>query len=101
MRTISPSDLQQELRANAFAKIPSMIWGGPGSGKSQIVYQLAASMQAKLFEVRANLFDPVDVRGGLKVVEQENGRFITRYGVPEDYPDPDYEGLVVLFIDEL
>ena len=101
MRTISPSDLQQELRANAFAKIPSMIWGGPGSGKSQIVYQMAASMKAKLFEVRANLFDPVDVRGGLKVVEQENGRFITRYGVPEDYPDPDYEGLVVLFIDEL
>jgi hypothetical protein len=101
MRAISPSNLEKELRANAKADIPSMIWGPPGSGKSQIVYQLAKSMNAKLFELRANLFDPVDVRGGLKVVEQENGTYKTRYGIPEDYPDADYDGLVMLFIDEL
>ena len=46
-----------------------MIWGPPGEGKSEIVYEVATEMNAKLFEVRANLFDPVDVRGGLKVVE--------------------------------
>jgi hypothetical protein len=101
MRTIKPSDLVTELRANAMARIPSMIWGGPGLGKSQIAYQFSKSMDAKLFELRANLFDPVDVRGGLKVVEMQDGTYRTRYGVPEDYPDSNYQGVVVLLIDEL
>ena len=100
-RPIRPSDLVKELRANALADVPSMVWGPPGIGKSDIAYQFANSMNAKLFELRANLFDPVDVRGGLKVVEQEDGTYRTRYGVPEDYPDTDYQGAVVLFIDEL
>ena len=100
-RPIRPSDLVKELRANALADVPSMIWGPPGIGKSDIAYQFANSMNAKLFELRANLFDPVDVRGGLKVVEQADGTYRTRYGVPEDYPDTDYQGAVVLFIDEL
>ncbi len=100
-RPIRPSDLVKELRANALADVPSMIWGPPGIGKSDIAYQFATSMNAKLFELRANLFDPVDVRGGLKVVEQADGTYRTRYGVPEDYPDTDYQGAVVLFIDEL
>ena len=78
-----------------------MIWGAPGEGKSEIVYEVAQDMGAKLFEVRANLFDPVDVRGGLKVVEQKDGTYRTRYGVPEDYPDTNYQGTVIIFIDEL
>ena len=101
MRTIRPSQLEAELQANAVAGLPSMIWGAPGEGKSEIVYGLAKKMGAKLFEVRANLFDPVDVRGGLKVVEQEDGTYRTRYGVPEDYPDSNYQGTVIIFIDEL
>ena len=101
MRTIRPSLLAKQLRINARADIPTMIWGPPGIGKSAIVYQLAESMNAKLFELRANLFDPVDVRGGLKVVEQQDGTYRTRYGVPEDYPDTNYTGPVVLLIDEL
>ena len=101
MRTIRPSQLVTELRANARANIPTMIWGPPGIGKSQIVYQTAEALNAKLFELRANLFDPVDVRGGLKVVEQQDGTYKTKYGIPEDYPESDYTGNVVLLVDEL
>lgn len=101
MRSIRPSLLTNELRANARANIPTMVWGPPGIGKSQIAYQIANDLNAKLFELRANLFDPVDVRGGLKVVEQEDGTYRTRYGVPEDYPDSNYAGNVVLLVDEL
>ena len=100
MRQIKPSLLYSEINANAKADIPTMIWGGPGLGKSQIVYQTAANNNSKLFELRANLFDPVDVRGGLKVVEQQDGSFRTRYGIPEHYPDANYQGRVTLFIDE-
>lgn len=101
MRTIRPSQLTNELRANARANIPTMVWGPPGIGKSQIAYQIAEDLNAKLFELRANLFDPVDVRGGLKVVEQDDGTYRTKYGVPEDYPDSNYTGNVVLLVDEL
>ena len=101
MRTIRPSALSQEIKANALAGLSTMIWGAPGEGKSEIVYALAKEMNAKLFEVRANLFDPVDVRGGLKVVEQTDGTYRTKYGVPEDYPDSNYQGTVIIFIDEL
>lgn len=101
MIPLRPSKLTAEIRSNAKANIPTMIWGAPGLGKSQIVYQYAQSIGAKLFELRANLFDPVDVRGGLKVVEQADGTYRTKYGVPEDYPDANYTGPVVLFIDEL
>jgi len=101
MRSIKPSNLMKELRANARANIPSMIWGGPGIGKSQISYQLASQIKAHMFELRANLFDPVDVRGGLKVVEQADGSYITRYGTPEDYPPTNCTDPVVLLIDEL
>ena len=73
MRTIRPTDLSKEIKANALAQVPTMIWGGPGLGKSQIAYLAAEELNAKLFELRANLFDPVDVRGGLKVVEQSDG----------------------------
>lgn len=101
MRTIRPSHLFDELKANGLAKVNSCIHAGPGEGKSQLVYQFAESIGAKMYELRANLFDPVDVRGGLKVVEMEDGTYKTRYGVPEDYPPSDYEGTVVLFIDEI
>ena len=101
MRTIRPSLLAAEIKANALAGLATMIWGAPGEGKSEIVYDVAKQMDAKLFEVRANLFDPVDVRGGLKVVEQTDGTYRTKYGVPEDYPDSSYQGVVIIFIDEL
>ena len=101
MRTIRPSALKEELKANALARIPSMMHGAPGEGKSEIAYQVAEELNSKLFEIRANLFDPVDVRGGLKVVEQEDGTYRTRYGVPEDYPDSNYQGAVTILIDEL
>ena len=78
-----------------------MIWGPPGVGKSDIAYQFGESMDAKMYELRANLFDPIDVRGGLKVVEMDDGTYRTRYGVPEDYPDSNYQGAVLLFIDEI
>ena len=101
MRSIRPSALTSEVKANALAGLPTMIWGGPGIGKSELAYQVAQDITAKIFEIRANLFDPVDIRGGLKVVEMKDGTYRTKYGVPEDYPDTNYQGAVIIFIDEL
>lgn len=101
MRTIRHSDLNDEVHANKLAGLATMIWGPPGQGKSETAYAGAKQDNAKLFEIRANLFDPVDVRGGMKVVEQEDGSYKTRYGIPEDYPPSDSLEPVWLLIDEL
>tara|TARA_B100000902_G_scaffold398804_1_gene466965 strand:+ start:133 stop:1128 length:996 start_codon:yes stop_codon:yes gene_type:complete len=100
MRAIRPSALKKEIKANALADIPTMIWGGPGIGKSAIPAAIAASENAVFRDLRINLYDPVDIRGGLKLVE-ENGKWRTKYGVPEDYPDPEYQGTVYFMMDEL
>jgi midasin (ATPase involved in ribosome maturation) len=42
---------------------PVMMWGAPGLGKSAIVFQLGAKKGRKVIEYRANLREPVDVRG--------------------------------------
>ena len=101
MHTINPQNLMKELKDCIIAGYPAMIWGGPGIGKSEIPEQVAQELGVPLIDFRANLFDPVDVRGGLKVVEMADGTYRTRYGVPEDYPDSDYQGAVALFIDEI
>ena len=101
MRTIRPADLAKQAVKSAKSGQATMIWGSPGIGKSEIVYQTGKTLNAKVFEIRANLYDPVDVRGGLKVVEQMDGTYRTKYGVPEDYPDTNYQGTVVLFIDDI
>ena len=94
--------LVQELSINARAGIPTYISGPAGVGKSQLAHQFAkANNNMKVFELRANLYDPVDVRGGLKVVEQDDGTYRTRYGVPEDFPPTNMVEPCVLLIEEL
>ena len=51
MRPIKGSALGQEIKGNAKANVPTMIWGAPGIGKSEIVYQVAQELGAALFEI--------------------------------------------------
>jgi hypothetical protein len=45
------------------AGTPTMLWGPPGIGKTQLPEQLAAKRKIPLIDWRANLRDPVDARG--------------------------------------
>lgn len=101
MLKVTPKELIVQLIADAKAGQPAMIWGSPGIGKSDLAYQISLMLSAKMYELRANLYDPIDVRGGLKVVEVKEGVYRTFYGQPSDYPASDYQGTVVLFIDEI
>ena len=47
MQSIRPSALKDELHANSLSDTPTFIHGGPGIGKSEIVYQFAKSVNAK------------------------------------------------------
>ena len=77
MHTINPIKLKDELKDCIHAGYPAMIWGGPGIGKSDIPAQVAQELNIKLIDFRANLFDPVDVRGipYIKQLKETGKRF--------------------------
>lgn len=60
---LSAPDLMTALEFNVAIQQPCMTWGAPGGGKSQIMAQLANSLQIGLKDVRAMLMNPVDVNG--------------------------------------
>jgi len=100
---MKPSELKQAIYYAANAKRPVMIWGAPGVGKSRIVYQSAAEMTykakkgRKVYEFRATLLDPVDLRGLMEIISAA-GRRVTSWCPPVFLPDKPGG---VLFIDEL
>jgi dynein-related subfamily AAA family protein len=78
---------------------PVMIWGAPGLGKSAIVFQLGAKRGRKVIEYRANLREPVDVRG-IPVPDIKAG--VTRWLVPDELPRVERDGAEgYLFLDEI
>ena len=84
----------------------TMIWGGPGIGKSEIPQQVADELNVPLLDFRANLFDPVDVRGipytrdDLSVAS--GTMKITSWAPPDIFPTEETHGPRGLFmIDEL
>ncbi len=90
---MGPSKAGRALEALWPTKRPTMLWGPPGIGKSQVVRQAADGLGVGLIDVRASQLDPVDLRG---VPSIANGR--TVWCVPDFFPS-DGEGL--FFLDEL
>ena len=103
MHSIKSSLLKQEIRSNRQAGLNTMIWGGPGIGKSEIPAQIAKESGVKLLDFRANLFDPVDVRGIPYLAKmKETVKHFTRWAVPDVFPIVDRDGEEGIFlIDEL
>lgn len=103
MHQIRPKHLVSEIVDNMRAGLNTMIWGGPGIGKSEIPEQVATSLGQKLLDFRANLFDPVDVRGVPRVVKvKDQEKYFTSWAVPDVFPIVERDGeRGLFFIDEL
>ena len=102
MQTVTATDLKQEIRDNMRLGLNTMIWGGPGIGKSEIPQQVADELNIPLLDFRANLFDPVDVRGIPRVIDNETYGAMTSLAPPEIFPTEETHGPRGLFmIDEL
>ena len=103
MQTINPLSLKMELKDCVLSGTPAMIWGGPGIGKSDIPNQVAAEMNMNIIDFRANLFDPVDVRGIPYLHQQDaSSTKYTAWAVPDVFPIESRDGeRGILFIDEL
>jgi len=88
------SQIMKAVEISVKTKRPVMIWGSPGVGKSDAVKQVAEKMGLELIDVRALLFDPVDLRGVPYVGKQGQ----TEWATPAFLPT---KGKGILFIDEL
>lgn len=100
---MKPSDIVTALGVCMQVKRPAMLWGAPGVGKSQLMAQFAAANDMALIDVRAILFDPVDLRGIPFLQETEGGiGKRTGWAIPDFLPYADKHGeRGILFIDEL
>ena len=74
-----------------------MLHGRPGSGKTEIVQQLAHETGSRLFDLRLTTIEPQDLRG-LPFYDHDTRR--TVWYRPEDLPD-DPDNPAILFLDEL
>jgi MoxR-like ATPase len=92
---MKPSRVYEVLSQLIVNNWPVFIWGPPGVGKSSIVAQLAKEKGLELFDIRASLLDPTDLRG---IPHVDNG--IARWAPPSFLPhEKNSNGL--LFFDEL
>lgn len=91
------SEIKQEIIDNYKLKIPSMVWGPPGAGKSDLMRQVCASLNITCKDERVPTLDPVDLRG---VPSVENG--YTLFNIPHLLPKVDRDGEYgIFFLDEL
>ena len=44
-------------------KVPVMLWGAPGIGKSDIVKQVAEDQGREVIDIRLPLWEPTDIKG--------------------------------------
>lgn len=101
--TMTLRDAASLLQTYIAADIPTMLWGAPGIGKSQMVRQIAATMGIPCEDFRLLLREPVDLRG-LPAPDLASGT--TRWLRPSDLPfigaDPTrFPDSGILFMDEI
>tara|TARA_R100001129_G_scaffold128520_2_gene90516 strand:- start:10955 stop:11947 length:993 start_codon:yes stop_codon:yes gene_type:complete len=90
-------DATETLTDYLEADIPSMLWGAPGIGKSDIVKSIAKERGWPMIDFRANLRDPVDLRG-LPSIKGDTSKWLP----PHDLPNADRDGSEgILFLDEI
>ena len=95
--SFSPEELGRVLPVLVEERQPTFIWGAPGVGKSDIAKQVAVKTGREYLDIRALLFDPVDLRGVPRV--DENGR--TRWATPSLWPDQDSDQKYMINLEEL
>lgn len=91
--SLTPSQLSSVLNMMVSVRQPTMVWGPPGVGKSEIAKGVAEALGYVYIDIRALLLDPVDLRGipYREVVKRlaegiEHELSITRWATPEFLP---------------
>lgn len=60
---LGPKDATVAISHCVARKMPLFLWGPPGIGKSQIMAQIAESLDMEFVDIRLSQMDPTDLRG--------------------------------------
>ena len=88
------------------ARQPVFVWGEPGIGKSDLMFQIAEARKVPLRDIRALLLDPVDLRGLPYLEANAQDCSVPNGSVPKQarWASPEFlprDGEGILFLDEL
>lgn len=99
--TVAISEVVDMISTFATIRVPMIIWGEPGVGKSAIVKQYAESIGAVFVDIRLSQYDAVDIRG-LPDVRDGKTRWLMASTMPfvgnDLFPT---DRPIVLFLDEI
>ena len=95
--SLTPGELLEVLPALISARQPTMIWGSPGVGKSQVLRRVAAGMGYTYIDVYALLLDPIDLRG----IPWRDAQDRTRFAPPVFLPPSDSKEKYLIVLEEL
>jgi len=100
-RTVGPKTAKNSLRKAFKNKRPIFMWGPPGIGKSDIIKQLGAELDAHVIDVRLSLWEPTDIKG-IPYFDSNDGTM--RWAPPSELPSKEFAKQhknIVLFLDEM
>lgn len=95
--SMRPSEASTALGLAFSARLPVMMWGSPGIGKSAVVKQRAKAEGREVYDIRLALLDPTDLRGiPFYNPEKQTAEWAVASMLPQD---PDSK--VIIFLDEI
>jgi hypothetical protein len=110
-QTLNTRQMAEALTMSVHCQQPTIVWGAPGIGKSDLVRQIRERIardlvtagtithesQYRLIDLRAAMLDAVDVHG-LPTITEEDGRTVVKWIVARFFPR---DGYGIIFLDEL
>tara|TARA_Y100000310_G_scaffold333564_1_gene411370 strand:+ start:117 stop:1145 length:1029 start_codon:yes stop_codon:yes gene_type:complete len=95
MKRIYHKELKKVIKIVYDRKLPFMLWGTFGIGKSQIIKEMAKDMDLNFVDVRISQLEPSDLRG-LPKLDGDTTRWLSPDWLPKDK-----ESKGILFFDEI
>ena len=100
-RQLSPNKAKASILHALKIKRPIFLWGGPGIGKSDVIHQIAKTIDAKVIDIRLSLWEPTDIKGIPYYNSKENNMV---WASPPELPTEQMAKKhknIVLFLDEM
>ena len=100
-RTVTPNGAKASINVAIKKKRPIFLWGPPGIGKSDIVHQIADTINAHVIDIRLSLWEPTDIKG-IPYFDSNANKMV--WGAPAELPDTEMASKhenIVLFLDEM
>jgi hypothetical protein len=96
-RKITPSMAKKLIVRSMAADMPIFLWGPPGIGKSDVIWQIGKEQGRPVIDIRLLLMNPTDIKG-IPFYNPKSG--LMEWAPPTELPlDPDSTAIV--FFDEM